>query len=466
MMTILTKHIDLNAGHKYRQIIAGIRSAMAAGEIHPGDRLPPQRELADALGVTLGTVTRAYQTIDRIGLARGEIGRGTYLVRPEESEFSLQALHNREDRNRAEVIRFDLNFPVPEGDPNLPALLCDLGRDPAITRLLRYQPTMGLYEHRQAACRWLQHQGMNASPERLAITTGAQHALQTILAARLTPGEALAVDPCTYPGIANLARMLHLRLVAVDGDDMGMRPDLLERAAATQRVKGVYLIPTLHNPTSKTMPDKRRQELAEVIRRSDLFLAEDDVYGAMADPIQHPITTLVPERGYYVANLSKTLAPGLRVGFLVAPESEIGLVEEVIAASIWHNPPLVAEIASRWIDDGTASRVLAEKRQATARRMALFARMLGDRRLVHTPGCLHAWLPLPAPWTGDSFAREALRRGVQVIPAINFATGGHPPEEAVRICIGPPRDHAEIIRGAKILATLMVSLPRRDAPIM
>lgn len=141
-------------------------------------------------------------------------------------------------------------------------------------------------------------------------------------------------------------------------------------------------------------------------------------------------------------------------------------VEGAMAASIWVNPPPVAEIARRWIDDGSAQRVLAEKKRAAMRRMALFASILQGERLIHQPGCLHAWLPLPPPWTGEAFAREALQRGVQIIPSANFATGSPLVKQAVRICIGPSKNDEKITRGAGILAALLTNPPRRDPPIM
>ena len=466
MMTILRRHIVLTTGRKYRQIAAGIQSALASGELRPGDRLPPQRELADALGVTLGTVTRAYREIDRLGLARGEIGRGTYLVSRQEHDFSLQALHNRADRDAAGVVRFDLNFPVPDGEPDLAAMLAGLSRDRRVAEMLSYQPTAGMTEHRRAASRWLGHFRMPAAPERVAITTGAQHALFTALACSLKPGDALAVDPYTYPGIINLARVLHLRLVPVEGDGEGMRPDLLEKAVAAQRLQGVYLIPTLHNPTIVTMTEGRRRELAGIIGRSGLRLIEDDVYGGMETESRLPVAALVPECAYYVANLSKSVAPGLRVGFLVTPEGGMPAVEEAMAASIWVNPPLVAEIARRWIDDGTAMRTLVGRREAANRRMRLLAGTLRAEGLAYRPGGLHAWLRLPPPWTGEAFAREALQRRVQVVPSASFFTGTHQDLQAVRICIGPPHSDEEIVRGAAILADILASPPRRETPIM
>lgn len=472
MMTILLDHISLASGRKYRRIGEGIQAAIAAGALKPGDRLPPQRELADALGVTLGTVSRAYREMEEQGLAKGEVGRGTFVARREEGEFTLHALHNRTETAAGWCIRFDLNFPVPDGTPDLAAMLADLAHRQDLEEMLRYQPTAGLMRHRRAACRWLDRLNMPAAPENLAITTGAQHAIFSALASQLAPGEALAVDGYTYPGLINLAGVLHLRLVPVEGDGEGMRPDALARAAARHRLKGIYLIPTLHNPTTLTMGRQRRRELAEAIRRLDLLLIEDDVYGGMEQQAQTPIAAAIPERGMYLTNLSKTLAPGLRLGFLVVPEGLRSAVERVMAASIWLNPPLVAEIGARWIDDGTADRALAQKRRAAERRMALVAEKLAGHQLHYRPGSLQGWLQLPPSWSGESLARQAAAQGVQVIPSCNFSTflggsgNGQPPVEAVRLCIGPPKTEADVSRGAATLAAILAKPPDRLEPFM
>lgn len=472
MMTILLEHIALGSGRKYRQISAGIQAAVAAGSLQPGDRLPPQRELADALGVTLGTVTRAYRQMEEMGLAVGEIGRGTFLARRKEDEFALHTLHNRADGDAGASIRFDLNFPVPEGSPDLSAMLAELSRRPDIEELLRYQPTAGLMRHRRAAGRWLARLNVQAPAENLAITTGAQHALFVSLASQLIPGDGLAVDQYTYPGLIHLAEVLHVRLVPVDGDGEGMRPDSLVRAAARQRLKAVYLIPTLHNPTTLTMPPDRRQELAGIVRRLNLLLIEDDVYGAMENEASTPIAAAIPERSFYLTNLSKPLAPGLRLGFLLFPEGQRSAVERVMAASVWTNPPLTAEIGARWIEDGTAERILLVKRRAAARRMAILAERLAGHDLRYHSGSLQGWLTLPPPWTGETFARQAAALGVQVIPSNSFgifgagSQNGQQPVEAVRICIGPPANEAEVSRGAGILAAILAAPGLRREPFM
>ncbi len=466
MITILLNHISLASGRKYRRISEGIREAIVAGALQPGDRLPPQRELADALGVTLGTVTRAYREMDELGLTRGEIGRGTFIARREEDEFNLHRLHNRPDRDSGDCIRFDLNFPVPEGAPDLAAALAELSRRQALDELLQYQPTAGLMRHRRAACRWLARLNMPSVPENLVITTGAQHALFAALAAQLSPGDSLAVDCYTYPGLINLAGVLHIRLVPIDGDGDGMRPDALAKAADRHRLKGAYLIPTMHNPTTITMPPERRKELAAVLRRQDLLLIEDDVYGGMEQESGTPIAAHIPERSLYLSNLSKTLAPGLRLGFLVVPDGVRSAVERVMAASIWVNPPLMAEIGAGWIDDGTADRVIVCKRRAAERRMEILAGSLAGQDLQFRPGSLQAWLRLPPAWSGENFARRAAALGVQVIPSSNFyacstSGTGSSPLEAVRICVGPPRNDAEVSRGAEILAAILAKPAER-----
>ncbi len=214
------------------------------------------------------------------------------------------------------------------------------------------------------------------------------------------------------------------------------------------------------------MGAERRRELAATLRRLDLFLVEDDVYGRMEQQTQTPIAVLVPERGFYLTNLSKTLAPGLRLGYLAVPEGRMPAVEEVMAASIWMNPPLMAEIGGRWIDDGTAERVIAVKRRAAERRMASLVRALGGMELQHRPGSLHAWLALPPPWSGEAFARLTSRQGVQVIPSSNFSTNERQNEQGVRICIGPPKNDAEVSRGAGILADILAKPPVREILLM
>lgn len=467
VLKILLDSIELTEGdRKYRQISHGIQCSLAEGRLGPGDKLPPQRELADALGVTLGTVTRAYKELDKLGLVRGETGRGTFIARREIEEFTLHSLHNRMDREEQNIVRFDLNFPVPEAMPDLGEALGELAKVPGLTELLRYQPTAGLLRHRLSACKYLLQNDIAIDPDDLVITTGAQHAVFTAFASRLAPGDCIAVDEYTYPGLLNIAGRLHLRLVPVAGDEGGMRPDELASVVSRQHVKGVYLIPTMHNPTTITMEQKRREEVAKTIRSIDLFLVEDDVYGRMEHQSYQPISTMIPERSYYITNLSKTLAPGLRIGYMTVPKGELSAVERVIASTTWMNPPLTCEVASRWIEDGTVERILQKKKELLDSRMRILSDRLFQWDLDFRPGGLHGWLKLPKSWKSETFVRMAASMGVQLVPSSSFATHGHFEVEAVRICVGPPETEAEVRRGADILASILSGRCVESTPIM
>ena len=208
MVTMLVDLIKQQVGAKYIRVADGIEKAVFDHLLHGGDRLPPQRELADELGVTLGTVSRGYAEAEKRGLLQGETGRGTFIRTQEPDRFSLHSLHNMAGRDSMPVIQFDLNFPVQKGSPDLGKILTRVSSRNDLHELLDYRPTFGLIRHRQKAANWLNQFGIAAQPERIAITAGVQHGLQTVLSAQMDPGESLAVEQYTYPGILNLLHPL------------------------------------------------------------------------------------------------------------------------------------------------------------------------------------------------------------------------------------------------------------------
>jgi len=460
---MLTETIGRQAGPKYLRVCSGIAQLIGQGRLQPGERLPPQRELADALGVTLGTVTRGYREAQKRGLLAGETGRGTFVRRPAADRFSLHTLHNRADRQAGVRIDLDLNFPMDEGTPDLNAALAALSRAGDLAPLLRYQPASGLLHHRRAGADWVGRLGVAANPDNLVITTGGQHAIHTALLAESAREGFLAVEAFTYPGLLNTARLLGRRLLAVPMDAQGMRPEALTAAGRQHKLAGVYLMPSVHNPTNVAMTDERRRAIAQAAREMDLFIIEDEVYAPLIDRQETPIQALAPERTYYLTNLSKIVAPGLRVGFLVVPPARQRHVEAAMAASVWMTPPLMGELAARWIDDGTAQAALQAKRAAARRRLALVADALGGQRLHTRPGSLHAWLELPDPWPAEDFAAEAAAHGVSVVPSGSFCPHPQPPLQAVRICFGAPARDADVALGVEILARLAAEPPSPSA---
>lgn len=458
--------IKQQSGAKYIRVANGIEQAIKKYVLHGGDQLPPQRELADKLGVTLGTVSRGYAEAEKRGLLQGETGRGTFIRSREPDRFSLHSLHNLPQRDSMPAIQFDLNFPVQLGSPDLGKILTTIATRNDLHELLDYRPTFGLVRHRQKVTGWLERFGITVPLEQIAITAGVQHGLQTVLLSQMDAGETLAVEQYTYPGMLNLAHHLGIRLVPVPMDDQGMKPESLRAIARQHTIRGVYLMPTLQNPTTVTMSKKRRQEIAMLVRDLDIFLLEDDVYAVFEEESHAPVSTYIPERSFYLTSLSKALAPGLRIGFLVMPPDKAMEIEAAMAASLWHTPPLMAEIACQWINDGTATRVITIKRQEAARRITLLKKHLPDSELQLRAGGLHLWLHLPETWQGEDFAKQAAQNGVLVIPSVNFFPGPHPEQQAIRICIGPPKSDDELIRGAVLLKELLHKKPAAQAAII
>src|SRR5262249_25147559 len=154
--------------------------------------------------------------------------------------------------------------------------------------------------------------------------------------------------------------------VPVALDDEGIVPRALDAACRKARPKALYVVPTLHNPTTATLPLARRQAVVEIARRYDLAIIEDDIYRMLAPQAPPPVAHLAPERTIYVTSLSKSLAPGLRLGYMVAPAAHRARVMRGIQSSIWMVSPIAAALATHWVLQGEFEAIAAAKRKEAA----------------------------------------------------------------------------------------------------
>lgn len=456
-MTTWLPDLDRFSGPRYAAIAQSVAEAIGDGTLAPGDRLPPQRDLAWKLGVTVGTVTRGYSEAERRGLVKGEVGRGTY-VRPTGVMESWMMRGGEEEIG--ELI--DMNFILPTASSELEifgATLTSLGQQPDIMETLGYQPHIGRLSHRQAGAQWLARSGLEMPAERIALVAGAHHGIVAALSAIARPGERILTEALTYPGLQAAARLLGLRLEPVAIDEQGLVPEALDVACRNGEARGVYFVPKLQNPTTGTMSEARRAEIAEVCRHHALPFIEDDLFGLLDAETPTPVTTLAPEFGHYVTSLSKTVSPGLRVGYVAAPASSMDRLSQAVRSTCWMATPLTGEIASRWICDGTADRILTSLRAEAEKRRRAALEILGPWQPRCPVGSLHLWLSLPEPWRAGEFAAQALARGVRITPSDTFAVGRASEIEAVRVGLGPPRGAAAFDQGLKTIAQLL-----RDGP--
>ncbi len=453
-------HIGDRAGPRYIAIADALANDIAGGVLHPGDRLPTHRDLAQRLGVNVGTVTRAYGEAERRGLTGGEVGRGTF-VRPFPSVPTPNVDRAFSIGRRAPGELIDLAVNKPLSGPHariLAATLAELAARADLTSALSYQPDAGSPTHRAAGADWLSRFGLQAPPSQVVVTAGGQHALAAALSTLTGPGDTVLCEALTYPGIKAVANLLRLKLQGVLMDEQGILPESLELACWSSGARVLYCMPTLQNPTTAVMSDERRRAVLDIAERYKLSIIEDDVCGVLHPEAPPRLAALAPSRCFYLASLSKALAPGLRVGYLIVPEGKVKQVAGAVRATTWMAAPLMAEIAATWIGDGTADRLLEWQRRQAEERRNLAAECLDGFRLVTQTCGLHAWLPLPEPWRADEFGNEARAQGVAVTPADIFAAGRTNAPQAVRLGLGATEDPADLRAGLVVLATLL------DAP--
>ena len=450
-MTLWSPDVQHRGGPLYRAIVEALAADVAQGRLAHGTRLPTHRDLAETLGVTVGTVSRAYTEAARRGLVSGEVGRGTFV----------RAAGDGAEDSTETVLDLGQNHPPdPPSHPQRAALhaaLADLADHTDIARLLDYPAAGGDVADREAGASWVSRAGVAARADDVIVCTGSQHGLTVVLATLLEPGDVLLTEELTYAGLKAVAGLLRLRLRGLPVDRHGLRPEALAEACREGGVRAVYLIPTLHNPTTAVTPEARRKEIVAVAREHGLAIVEDDVHGLLPESRPAPLAALAPERTYYLTSTSKTLAPGLRIAYVKAPAAMVPRLEAGLRATTWAVAPLTAAVASQWIRDGTADALLAARRAEARARQAIARDRLAGADFDSHPEAYYLWLRLPEPWRSDSFVAEARARGVVLTPAEAFTVGRGPVPHAVRLCTGAARTREALDRGLAIVAGLLGS---------
>lgn len=454
--------ISRAAGPLYLAIADALSADVASGRLPPGFRLPPQRALAEQLGIDFTTVSRAYSEARRRGLVEGRVGQGTYIRARRPTANSPQA--------RSGVIDMSMNLPPQFDDPDLVARMwdgvADLGARDGPELLLRYQEAGGAVRDRTAGAQWLAARLGAVDATRLLVCPGAQGALLALLGSLAAPGEAILAEQLTYPGLRAVADYLRIRVVAVGMDDEGLVPESLEELCREQSPKALYINPTLHNPTTATLPHARRERVVAIARRHDVPIIEDDAYGALPAKPVPPLAALAPDIVYHVAGLAKCLAPALRVAYLIVPPDRgVGQVASAIRATAGMASPLGAAIATRWIETGVAQSVLAAIRKEAAARQRVLSQILPPSLVKTDREAFHAWLQLPAQWNRTDFAAHLRSAGIGVVTSDAFAVSG-PPREAVRLGLGAAPDHSALATSLRTVADLLRQQPSMSAMVV
>lgn len=436
----------------YRSLAQGIAAAIDAGSLRPGDRLPPHRNLAWQLGLSVQTVSRAYEELIRADLIYGEVGRGSFIKSAPRESIEVPWYRTASDRPLT-----DLSMLTPVRLPGI----AEAWRD-SMLRIAANLPEQAAYSFRPRqtmslyggmAASWLGRCGMLVPAQRILITNGCTPALTVSLMSIARPGDEVATESSTCHTLKPALRHLYLRMRGIACDERGMLPDALKAAASApgNKLCAVFLLPSGAGPKARMMDRERRQELAETARECGLVIIENDVLGPVALRRPPPVASFAPERSLYFTGLSKCLSPGLRLGFLAMPEA---LTERVLNRHLslsWMATPMIAEIAQDWIAGGVADALLAAQRAELAARNWMAQTLLEGRSTGFSHG-LHRWLPLPDGTDEAAMIRALLARDVAVAPGSGFSVTDKNP--ALRLCLGGG-DRRELEQALTVISALL-----------
>jgi DNA-binding transcriptional MocR family regulator len=439
----------------YLSLADQIARAIADGRLALGARLPTHRRLAEDLALSVQTVSRAYDELIRRGLISGETGRGTF-VRVPRREHDPPYIPER----AAAVIDLSILKPVcePMHLERFREGLVEIAGALPPSVALSFRPTALFAHYRAVAVDWLKDCGLEAAADNVCLTNGATPGMTVALMAAAPRGTTVATEAVGHHTLTALAGYLGLGLRGLPIDAEGILPDALDEACREGGVRALFVMPSPIAPTASFMGPKRRQEIAAVAARHDIAIVENDPMGPLVEENWPPLAAFAPERTFYVTTFTKCVMPGLRAGYLVAPERYLTAVQNRQLVANWTATPLMQELASRWVENGTALELVRWQRTELRARHRVAAETLAGLSYRAQPESLHVWLPLGEGRDEHAFVAHARARGVAIAPSHSFTIlpGSHGP--AVRISVASTSGD-ELRAGLGVVVNLLRSAP-------
>lgn len=463
-MTNWLPDIGTGDGPIYVRLADRIEQDISAGLLAAGAKLPPQRDLAYDLGVTVGTVGRAYALMRERGLLSGEVGRGTYVrgrsveggraSAPAGDESPLTDGTRLYDAP-AEKLRFDSTAAPDVGQSDEIRVL--LG---AIER--EHPAELASYTRRfpqawsAAGVSWLARNGFRPAPECVVPTLGVHAGVMAAISAATAPGDGIAFEHVTYSQLARSTRLIGRRTMLVTSDEEGVIPEDFERLCAQRHPKMAFLMPTAQNPTLSIMPEARRRQIAAIAARHNVLLVEDDLYGALTDDPTPLLSEFAPDRTFLVGGLSKSVAAGVRGGWVLCPPHFTDRVRIAHKMTTGGMPFMLAELGARLVLSGAAAAIRKRVIGEINARLALAREALDGFDFVARPNIPFLWLALPEPWLSGTFKNAAFEQGVLIDDEDEFKAGRTEQVfHRARLGISAPRRREEVARGLAVIRDLL-----------
>jgi DNA-binding transcriptional MocR family regulator len=435
----------------YKYIALILEEDIKKGILKPGDKLPPQRELADFLDINLSTVTRAFKICELKGLISGTTGKGTYIS--SDVQASSPMLNTKPSFN---CIDMGASHPLYEQNKYVIDVMNKVLKKKDINNLLKYSEPLGRISHKINAQKWLQNFNLTADIDNIMIASGLQNALCIILISLFQRGDKIATDRYIYPGFKSLANMLGIRLIPIPYENDEMNLQAFNKLCENEGIKGLYIMPDCNNPTTYTLNNNQRMSIAKIIKDNKLIFIEDASYSFLTPDNLAPISSVISEQSIYISSVSNALCAGLRVSFLVVPNNNLkALIADGINNVNVMTSPFDVEIISRLIESGLSKEIIEEKRAMILERNVITDCIFNNQKIYGNKYSQFRWLVLPLKWTGQAFEEICKDNGVVVYCGEKFAVANSKIIPAVRIAICSPNNIDELEKGLMILNSII-----------
>lgn len=433
----------------YYSIAELLEQDIVNGFLAPGTKLPPQRELADFLDLNFTTVTRAYKLCEFKGLIYAITGSGTFVSPNAARSITISA------DNITNLIDFGFVASFEQTNGNVSELMQKVAEKSYLDKLLNYNDPTGIPHQKTAGLNWMESFGIQADQEHMAIVSGAQNALAIALTALFEPGNRIATDLYTYSNFIELAKMLHVQLVPIPGDQFGMLPDELEKQCCQTKIHGVFLMPSCCNPTTIMISDFRKHELAEVIRKHHLILIEDDIHAFLTAGIisdyQKPMFNLLPDQSVYICSTSKSICSGLRVAYMVYGDAfRQNILQSIFNVNV-KTSSLDAEVVTELILSGKAHEIVSQKKQLAQSANEIYSDYFPPSQPGEHPLSFYRWLSIEENVDSSQLEADLKMRGIRVFQSDRFLSGQTVREKYLRIALSSTNSLEELKVGLDIL---------------
>lgn len=423
-----------------------------SGKLTPGTKLPPQRELADYLDINLSTVTRAFKLCEQRGLICSVVGNGTYISSDAASN-SLLMLNNPNQN----IIEMGAILPNIEINKYVSSYLQDMSTEPDFYKLLQY----GTIEYDdlqiRAAQKWLSFFSISSSKKQILFSTGSQNGIFAVLASLFQSGDRIATMPTTYPGLKVAAKILGIHLIPLHLDNGEITEEVLRYACNTQNVKGFYFIPDFHNPTSELLSVPTRKLIADFCEKEKKPCIEDAIYSLFMPTPPAPICSFAPTQGIFISSTSKTLAPGLRLAVIHAPEVLYPTIKETLYGMQIAPPALLMQLFTRILLSGRFDEIRRLRTKDVEERNKIFDEIIKDCEHIGNSHSPIRWITLSKHISPTQFEALALSHNLQIYSADRFTVGSEPIPNAIRVSLISAQQINVYKEGLQILQKLLHS---------